>query len=95
MNATLLQLRKEKGLSQAKLAAKAGINRTTYVNVEQGRTPELSTALSIAKVLEIDSLEKLQAIFLPQNVDMFVEATLTIRHNERGGNKCHETRNQM
>ena len=64
MNVKLLELRKEKGWSQAKLAEKAKINRTTYINVEKGRTPELFTAVSIANALEINDLKTLQDIFL-------------------------------
>jgi DNA-binding XRE family transcriptional regulator len=64
MNTKLYELRKGKGLSQAKLAEKAKINRTTYLNVEKGRTPELFTAISIADALGINNIETLRDIFL-------------------------------
>lgn len=64
MNAKLVELRKQKSWSQAKLAEKAGINRTTYLNVEKGRTPELFTAVSIATALGIEDLKTLREIFL-------------------------------
>lgn len=68
MNDKLVSLRVEKGWSQAKTAQHAKINRTTYLNVEHGRTPELGTAVSIADVLGIEDMKTFKEIFLPFHV---------------------------
>ena len=45
--------RNENGLSQEKLSEKTEITRNTVSNVEMGKDTKLSTAVAIAKVLEI------------------------------------------
>lgn len=49
------QFRKEKGISQKKLAQLAEISNSYLSDIEVGRTnPSLKTLLKIAKVLEVD-----------------------------------------
>ena len=49
-----LRLRKSAGLSQSALAAKAGISRLTYVNIESGKSvPKSDTLLAISQALEV------------------------------------------
>jgi DNA-binding XRE family transcriptional regulator len=64
MNELLYNVRKTKKWSQDKLAKKAGINRTFYNQIEQGRTPNLRTAYKIAEALEV----RVDDIFLPSDV---------------------------
>lgn len=55
MRGWLLSLRKKKELTQAQLAKKAGIARTTYSMIETGeRGVSVQNAKKIAAVLEID-----------------------------------------
>jgi Zn-dependent peptidase ImmA (M78 family)/transcriptional regulator with XRE-family HTH domain len=50
----LLRLRKAAGLSQSVLAAKAGISRLTYVNIETGKSvPKSDTLLAISQALQV------------------------------------------
>ena len=50
----LLRLRKATGLSQSELAAKAGISRLAYVNIESGKSvPKSNTLLSISQALQV------------------------------------------
>ena len=47
--------RKDRGLSQMKLAAAIGVTLATIANIEQGRNePSLSTAHKIAQALDLD-----------------------------------------
>jgi putative transcriptional regulator len=47
--------RKERGLSQMKLAAAIGVTLATIANIEQGRNePSLSTAHKLADALDLD-----------------------------------------
>ncbi len=47
--------RKERGLSQMKLAAAIGVTLATIANIEQGRNePSLSSARKIADALDLD-----------------------------------------
>lgn len=69
MNQKLVALRNKKGWSQAKTAIEARLNRTTYLNVEHGRTPELETAISIADVFDIKDMQTFKEIFLSFHVD--------------------------
>jgi putative transcriptional regulator len=47
--------RKDRGLSQMKLAAAIGVTLATIANIEQGRNePSLSTAHKIADALDLD-----------------------------------------
>lgn len=51
----LKSARKSKGFTQKQIADMAGISRTTYTNIELGTArPSVKSAMSIAKVLEID-----------------------------------------
>ena len=48
------RLRKSVGLSQSALAAKAGISRLTYINIESGKSvPKSDTLLAISQALEV------------------------------------------
>lgn len=52
MNTALVEARKAARMTQAELAAKAGVDRTTYVHIEHGaRVPSLNNALRIASAL--------------------------------------------
>jgi Zn-dependent peptidase ImmA (M78 family)/DNA-binding XRE family transcriptional regulator len=49
-----MRLRKSAGLSQSALAAKAGISRLTYVNIESGKSvPKSDTLLAISQALDV------------------------------------------
>ena len=55
------QLRKQRGLSQEKLAAQAGIHRNFWGSIERGeRDVSLSSLLKIAQALEIRPSELLK-----------------------------------
>ncbi len=48
----LLEARKERGLSQAEVACKAGINAASYCNIETGkRNPSVKLAQKLGRVL--------------------------------------------
>lgn len=50
----LLRLRKAAGLSQSELAARAGISRLAYVNIENRKSvPKSNTLLSLAQALQV------------------------------------------
>ncbi|MEK7525965.1 MAG: helix-turn-helix transcriptional regulator [Patescibacteria group bacterium] len=52
----LRKIRKQKGLSQEELAAKAGLDLTTVNELENGnREPMLKTIVKLANGLEIDN----------------------------------------
>lgn len=54
ISTNLFRLRKAAGLSQSELAAKAGISRLTYVNIESGKSvPKSNTLLSISQALQV------------------------------------------
>jgi DNA-binding XRE family transcriptional regulator len=63
-NEALRNARLVRKWSQAKLAQRAGINRTTYVLIENGKIPELRTAYKLADALG----ERVDEIFLPTYV---------------------------
>ncbi|HEX7017422.1 MAG TPA: helix-turn-helix transcriptional regulator [Patescibacteria group bacterium] len=46
-------LRKEKGLTQEKLAEEAGLHRAYFWDIEQGRNISIKTAYKIAKALGV------------------------------------------
>lgn len=52
MDKDLRTLRLLKGLTQEELAKLAGISRSTYVHIENGKQPSLKSAIGIAKVLK-------------------------------------------
>ncbi|MEW6698652.1 MAG: helix-turn-helix transcriptional regulator [Bacillota bacterium] len=64
MNLRLIQARKDKGLTQEQVAAKTGIDRSTYAHYERGRMPGLETALKISQALD----KSVEEIFMPINV---------------------------
>lgn len=47
------ELRKEKGLTQEKLAEKAGLHRAYFWDIENGRNISIKTAYQIARALGI------------------------------------------
>ncbi len=50
----LFALRKERGLSQSELARRAGVNRTSVIFTENGRTvPRPSTVRQLASALDV------------------------------------------
>lgn len=52
MNEWLLNYRKDSGLTQQEVADKAGMARTTYSSIEQGRRkPSVAKAMRIASLL--------------------------------------------
>lgn len=52
INIKLIELRKEKGMSQQNVADKSGISRSAYSSYENGtRNPRVKTAKRILKVL--------------------------------------------
>lgn len=51
------KLRKEKGLTQEVLAAKAGLHRAYFWDIENGRNISIKTAYKIAKALEVNLSE--------------------------------------
>lgn len=55
MRAALRQVREARGLTQAQVAALAGIDRVSFLHIESGRrNPSLAVALRIATVLAAD-----------------------------------------
>lgn len=46
-------LRKEKGLTQEKLAEEAGLHRSYFWDIEQGRNISVKTAYKIARALKV------------------------------------------
>ncbi|AVU84843.1 helix-turn-helix transcriptional regulator [Listeria monocytogenes] len=55
MKSWLKELREQKAYTQEEVAKKAGIERTTYASIEQGRrNPSVSKAIRIASVLDFD-----------------------------------------
>lgn len=70
-NDRLKKCRKEKGLTQAKLAGKAGMGVATIIRYEKGeRVPNLDVINQIAKALEIPIDELLYNVPLPPNEEM-------------------------
>lgn len=56
MREELATARRRAGLTQAQVAAAAGINRSAYTNIERGvRNPSLDVALRIATVVHSDA----------------------------------------
>jgi transcriptional regulator with XRE-family HTH domain len=54
----LREIREQKGISQEKLAALAGLNRTYISKIERGeRNVSLETAARLASVLEINMMD--------------------------------------
>lgn len=51
------KLRKEKGITQEDLAAKAGLHRAYFWDIENGRNISLKTAYKIAKALGVSLTE--------------------------------------
>lgn len=51
------QLRKEKGLTQEELAAKAGLHRAYFWDIENGRNISIKTAYKIAQALKVELKE--------------------------------------
>lgn len=47
------KLRREKGLTQEKLAEKAGLHRAYFWDIEQGRNISIKTAYNIARALGV------------------------------------------
>ncbi|WP_336509796.1 helix-turn-helix transcriptional regulator [Stutzerimonas stutzeri] len=69
----LRKLRKQKRLSQEKLAFEAGLDRTTISLLELGkRSPTLDTIMTLCAVLDI------------QLVDMAVEMLIALKENNTG-----------
>ncbi|EAC4797929.1 helix-turn-helix transcriptional regulator [Listeria monocytogenes] len=55
MKSWLKELREQKAYTQEEVAKKAGVERTTYASIEQGRrNPSVSKAIRIASVLDFD-----------------------------------------
>jgi transcriptional regulator with XRE-family HTH domain len=47
------KLRKQKGMTQEDLAAKAGLHRAYFWDIENGRNISIKTAYKIAKALDV------------------------------------------
>jgi len=58
----LVKIRKQKGLTQRKLAEKSGVSHNTIIKMERGgiENPKIATAIKLAKALnvKIDNLVK-------------------------------------
>jgi len=67
MKNRLAELRKERNLSQEKLADLLGVTRQTIISIEQGRyNPSLGLAFRIAKVFD----KTIEDIFIPEEADL-------------------------
>lgn len=71
MTQWLLDYRKKSGLTQQEVAEKAGIARTSYASIEQGRRrPSVKKAMRIASVLNFD-----WAIFFDEKLRVTTQKT--------------------
>lgn len=59
------QLRKERWLTQEQLGDRVGLHRTHISHIERGRNPAITTALKVAKALELDLADLMKGIRLP------------------------------
>lgn len=65
MNSKLYELRKKHKMTQDKVAKKAGIARTTYLNIEKyDRNKTLKSIIKISKVFGLTTIAELEEIFL-------------------------------
>lgn len=64
MNEALQSARKVRKWTHEKTATRAGINRSLYTLIENGRIPNMKTAYKIADALG----ERVDEIFLPSDV---------------------------
>ena len=65
MNRKLYNLRKKHDLTQAKIAKKADIARTTYLNIEKHDcNKSLEAVIKISKVLGLTTIAEIEEIFL-------------------------------
>jgi len=73
MNSKLYELRKKHKMTQDKVAKKAGIARTTYLNIEKyDRNKTLKSIIKISKVFGLTTIAELEEIFLSnsdKNID--------------------------
>ena len=85
---TLRQKRKELGLSQAKVANKLNLDRTTYAYYESGRSvPNVKVINDIAKVLDIDVLTLINIILdedITVNLSKKVSKATKRKNNDNG-----------
>lgn len=51
------ELRRQRGITQEKLAERAGLNRAYFWDIESGRNISIKTAYRIAKALEVSLSE--------------------------------------
>jgi DNA-binding XRE family transcriptional regulator len=67
----LIELRESKNLSQNKLAIKAELCRSAIVKYENDSkvTPNLRSAINIARILDIKDIDTLEKIFLADDVN--------------------------
>lgn len=64
MNINLKNKRKERGLTQAQIAAKVGITAIGYQRYEAGeRVPNAPTAIRIADVLHVKTFKEFKKLF--------------------------------
>ena len=53
LSARIEKLRRERGLKQEQLAAKAGLHRAYFWDIENGRNISIKTAYKIARALDV------------------------------------------
>ncbi|MGV8968611.1 MAG: helix-turn-helix transcriptional regulator [Cellulomonas sp.] len=64
MKNTLLELRRERRLSQEDLARAAGVSRQTIISIEKGRyAPSLALAFTLAKFFDTT----IESMFVPED----------------------------
>ena len=62
MENILIELRRERGLSQEALARAAGVSRQTIISIEKGRyAPSLALAFTLAEIFDTN----IESIFRP------------------------------
>lgn len=85
MNSKLYELRKKHKMTQDKVAKKAGIARTTYLNIEKyDRNKTLKSIIKISKVFGLTTIAELEEIFL-SNFDKNIDKKGGVRNEKFTG----------
>lgn len=85
--------RLQQNLTQAELAEKAGINRTTLSDLELGRRPQLLTLIQVLRV--IDQLQVFEAFEIKQQISPLKLAELEIQKRQKAsGSKKDDTQDK-